>query len=256
MRVWMCDVTIEETCKSLDNQRLIAQHRECAGILGMLAGPQKDRFKNNPLSKIWKDHQAYLVRFHDVVIAEMKLRGWQKTEHATPLDLTKYPSYDGNEESFTPTPEQITADRKDLESRYVEHCQNVLEGLRFDMLMWKVRRIPEWLSDATKDLIIQHQIKLKGKAYNSTYWKEKQFVPVTPKSRSFLETVLETFDCRHGFDYAKLVYNKDEAVAIQGFALGKNFDLEAFKAALPGFEFLPRTTDSRGWAIFDVIPKV
>lgn len=149
MRVWITQLSLADTLKDLDDQRLLAQHREAVGMLSMAAGPKRDMFVNNPLRKAFEAHQAYLIQVHDLAVEELGLRGFEcGKNHQTPIVMASYPFYDPGT-PFVPTEDQIAFDRADLCNRYILHSKDVLEGrrtARMDYIRWTARPLPEWLT--------------------------------------------------------------------------------------------------------------
>lgn len=167
MRVWMTQNSIQASLVDLDDQRLLAQHREAVGMLRMVAGSDEQlyRFRNNSLAHPFRKHHSFLVSVHDLAVEEMKARGWQKHGHATPIIFEGYPNFKPGEPYLIPQ-FQISFDRNDLTERYNLHCNQVLEGKRKDMLRWTLRSIPAWISDLLASKILYQQAHLRGAPFN------------------------------------------------------------------------------------------
>lgn len=163
MRVWQTQLNMPETLMDLDDQRLIAQHREAVGMLQMTAGDRVTvhRFRNNSLGKQFKDHHGFLLRLHDLVVVEMEARGF--TGHKTPISVEDFPNFKEGL-PFLITPERVAFDRADLLNRYRVHSMEVLQCRRVDRLRWTVRDIPEWIPTIIREEIqAQHEYLLKAR---------------------------------------------------------------------------------------------
>lgn len=68
----------------LDDQRLLAQHREVHAVLGMV---NTNTFKNHPVTKLYSsEHLGCLVSFHARTVEEMQYRGWLGHKTSVSLD--------------------------------------------------------------------------------------------------------------------------------------------------------------------------
>lgn len=161
MRVWMTRLSIPETLVDLDDQRLIAQHREAVGMLQMSAGSDETlhRFRNNSLGKQFKDHHDFLFQIHDWVVVEMENRGF--FGHKTPISKEDFPNYQPGL-PFAITPERVAFDRADLVNRYLVHSNMVLQLRRKDRLRWTKRDFPDWIPEAVLKEILAQDAFLKS----------------------------------------------------------------------------------------------
>lgn len=67
----------------LDDNRMIAQHRETHTLLGSVGSSRKG-FQNHPVTKLYlNEHLQCLIDYHEDTVEEMERRGW--TGHATPV---------------------------------------------------------------------------------------------------------------------------------------------------------------------------
>lgn len=83
MRTWYVSLRV------LDQQRLLAQHREIHALLGAYASP-KFGYRNHPVTKLYESaHRGCLLDYHEATVREMQNRGW--TGHKTPVALNVQP---------------------------------------------------------------------------------------------------------------------------------------------------------------------
>lgn len=67
----------------IDDNRVVAQHREVHTLLGSVVSPRKG-FQNHPVTKLYlTDHLPCLIDYHGYTVREMERRGW--TGHGTPV---------------------------------------------------------------------------------------------------------------------------------------------------------------------------
>lgn len=79
MRIW--DLSPEKLCR----QHLLGEHRELHGLWNILI-ENKTGYRQHPETKRWDGKLKALFNRHDLLIEEMKKRGYK---HNTPLDRTK-----------------------------------------------------------------------------------------------------------------------------------------------------------------------
>ena len=157
MRVWRTQLILSKTLKDLDDQRLIAQHREAVGMLSMSAGKDREKFRNNPLRFEFENHHAYLFQVHDLAVKEMENRGF--FGHKTPVYPQDFPFYTPGQ-PFKPTKEEVEFDREDLCQRYIQHSEEVIRGIRkgrSDYLRWTRTGLPEWLTQDAIQAILEER---------------------------------------------------------------------------------------------------
>ncbi|MCK9296079.1 MAG: hypothetical protein M0P70_13455 [Desulfobulbaceae bacterium] len=75
MRIWDIDPGY------LNRQSLLGEHRELHAIFVVLTRNRKG-YAAHPETRRWKDHLAALAKRHDLLVAEMRLRGYK---HHSPL---------------------------------------------------------------------------------------------------------------------------------------------------------------------------
>jgi hypothetical protein len=80
MRIWH---PIPPFC--LDDRRLLGEHNELHCIWTVLTEGRKG-YRNHPETKRWEGHLPALARRHEMLVAEMRRRGW--TGHKSPLCMT------------------------------------------------------------------------------------------------------------------------------------------------------------------------
>jgi len=70
LRTWYVAASI------LDNQRLLAQHREIHTIVGSIMSPKRG-YQHHPAVKLYNNEHLLCLRdYHGYVCDEMKMRGW------------------------------------------------------------------------------------------------------------------------------------------------------------------------------------
>jgi hypothetical protein len=80
MRIWH---PIPPLC--LDDRRLLGEHNELHCIWTVLTEGRKG-YRNHPETKRWETHLPALARRHEMLVAEMRRRGW--TGHKSPIYMT------------------------------------------------------------------------------------------------------------------------------------------------------------------------
>lgn len=164
MRIWITRASADysKIARDLDDQRLLAQHREAVGILRIIAGTdeQVHRFRNNSLGDPFRDAHPFVQSVHDPCAEEMTLRGFH---HRTPLLIEDFPNFRLGIE-YIPEESKVAYDRLDLNQRYILHAKEVLSGKRkhrSDSLRWTFRQIPDWAEQETLIWISKEQEKFR-----------------------------------------------------------------------------------------------
>ncbi len=79
----------------LDNQRLLGEHLELHIIVNAIAKIHtgvKGGYKNHPETRKYANRVAFLLKRHDALVGEMRLRGWKAgREHRTPVPMKGIP---------------------------------------------------------------------------------------------------------------------------------------------------------------------
>jgi hypothetical protein len=78
IRTWFVPLSI------LDDNRLVAQHRELHTIFGSVMSPHPQGYRNHPAVKEYLgEHLSCALSYHAATLVEMTRRGW--TGHKTPI---------------------------------------------------------------------------------------------------------------------------------------------------------------------------
>jgi len=125
MRIWL--VPPDE----LSDQHLLGQHRELHMLFAMIENP---RFKNHRMVSFYRDKTAWLKRFHELLVDEIKYRFRKRGEHKTPAPTIRRLS-----RKWEPPEGWIEFDQIDLARRYQSET-------RFQY-RWTRREIPEWVEN-------------------------------------------------------------------------------------------------------------
>jgi hypothetical protein len=83
VRVWDVDPGY------LNRQSLLGEHREIHGLLSIVIHDKKG-YARHPETLRWKNHLAALKHRHDLVVSEMRLRGYQ---HHSPVTIEGVPTW-------------------------------------------------------------------------------------------------------------------------------------------------------------------
>lgn len=69
----------EASARCLDSKRLGKQRVEVLQILNALQNPEARGWKNHPATRMWRGHEAILIRYGVVVCDEWRRRGYRDT---------------------------------------------------------------------------------------------------------------------------------------------------------------------------------